>query len=278
MALRGFRWSVILDRAGIETARIEPYALEVVGYMGNTVLPLRGGEAIRVMLLRERSDATWANAIGSVVPERVLDVITLGLLFAVVVLSGTIATPGGDGPALLALAVVLGLVGFGLAFRWLRRRGRLGRLADRIRPLAAASRPLFTSVGVSLGALSVTIWLLDGTVFWLIARSLDLPVGLLDGVAMAIVATGFSLIPAGPAYAGTYDAALLVSLGALDVTGGAAVSYILLVRFLVFVPVTLVGLVLVVARYGGLTRLRRRESHGPPNGEGDLGLRHPPVG
>jgi hypothetical protein len=34
------------------------------------------------------------------------------------------------------------------------------------------------------------------------------------------------------------------------------VSYLLLLRFLLFVPITLVGLVVLVTRYGGWSRLR----------------------
>jgi len=39
-------------------------------------------------------------------------------------------------------------------------------------------------------------------------------------------------------------------------TGSAAVSYLLLLRFILFVPITLVGFLVLVARYGGLSRLR----------------------
>jgi hypothetical protein len=62
---------------------------------------------------------------------------------------------------------------------------------------------------------------------------------------------------------GTFDAAVVFGLKALGVTGGVAVSYALLVRFVLFVPITAVGLGLLVARYGGLRQLRRRQQPEP---------------
>ena len=39
-------------------------------------------------------------------------------------------------------------------------------------------------------------------------------------------------------------------------TGAQAVAYIVMLRFVIVVPITLVGLVLLVTRYGGLGKLR----------------------
>ena len=71
-----------------------------------------------------------------------------------------------------------------------------------------------------------------------------------------------ALIPAAPAYAGTFDAAIAFGLKALDVGSQTALSFAILVRFVLFVPITVVGLVLVVTRYGGwrTIKLARQES------------------
>ena len=53
-------------------------------------------------------------------------------------------------------------------------------------------------------------------------------------------------------------AALLFGLGALSVHGGTAVGFGLLARFVLFVPITAIGLILVLVRYGGLSGLRAR--------------------
>jgi hypothetical protein len=64
------------------------------------------------------------------------------------------------------------------------------------------------------------------------------------------------MIPSGPAYAGTQDAAVAIGIKALGGTGGTAVAYLLMLRFVIVVPITLVGLILLVLRYGGISKLR----------------------
>jgi hypothetical protein len=51
---------------------------------------------------------------------------------------------------------------------------------------------------------------------------------------------------------------MLVALRALDVASGVALTFTLLVRSVVFLPITVLGLFLVVFRYGGLSQLARR--------------------
>jgi hypothetical protein len=78
----------------------------------------------------------------------------------------------------------------------------------------------------------------------------------IEGLYIVALASVFSMIPSGPAYAGTQDAAAILGIKALGGTGSQAVAYIVMLRFIIVVPITLVGLVLLAARYGGLGRLR----------------------
>jgi hypothetical protein len=79
---------------------------------------------------------------------------------------------------------------------------------------------------------------------------------LIEGMYMVALASVFSLIPSGPAYAGTQDSAVIVGSKALGATGSTALAYLLMLRFVIVVPITLVGLILLVARYGGWSKLR----------------------
>jgi uncharacterized protein (TIRG00374 family) len=141
----------------------------------------------------------------------------------------------------------------------LRTAGRFEGLADRIRPIARASRQLLSPRGVALGGLTVFIWVLEGVVFWLCAQALDASITVPEGLAVMVLASLSALIPAAPGYVGTFDAAALFALHQLGIRGGAALSCVLLSRFIVFVPITVAGLLLVVARYGGLREALRRE-------------------
>jgi hypothetical protein len=76
----------------------------------------------------------------------------------------------------------------------------------------------------------------------------------LEAVYLVALSSLFIFIPAGPGYAGTLDAAVVVGVRAIGGTGRAAISYLLVLRFVLLVPITLVGLLLLVLRYGGAAR------------------------
>ncbi|MEA2418616.1 MAG: glycosyltransferase 2 family protein, partial [Thermoleophilaceae bacterium] len=75
--LRGERWHWILAATGVRTRRSDCYALTTVGYMGNNVLPARAGEALKVVLLAGRCGSSKRTLLGSVVAERILDLVAL---------------------------------------------------------------------------------------------------------------------------------------------------------------------------------------------------------
>jgi uncharacterized membrane protein YbhN (UPF0104 family) len=255
--MRGWRWHRVMHHARLDHKPIDAYALVPVGYMGNTVLPARGGEVLRVLLLGERSSARRRELLGSVVSERVLDAASLALLFVALSVVGIAGNPLGESPAYLtAGGLVLAAAGL-FVYLQLRRAGRLQRFADLVRPLAGASRPLLGSAGAALLALTVGVWLLEGLIFWLVGQSLTLDISLTEACFVLVLTSFFSLIPAAPGYVGTFEAAILFALGALDVHGGQAFAYALLVRFVLFFPVTVAGLGLLVVRYGGLRHLRQ---------------------
>jgi len=140
----------------------------------------------------------------------------------------------------------------------LRRAGRFERFAELLRPVAGSSKILVSFVGLKLGLLTIAVWLSEGLIFTLIGRALGVSLSLLDGAFLVVLASLFAMIPAAPGYAGTYDAALLFGLAALDVAGGVALTFVILVRFILFAPITLVGPSLLVTRYRNIGAIRRR--------------------
>ena len=255
---RGWRWHMVLRHARVDHKASDAYALVPVGYMGNTVLPARGGELLRILLLGRRSSARRRELLGTIVSERMLDAVSLALMFVALTFAGIANSPLGERPAVIALAAMaagaLALAGY-LA---LRRRGRFERFAAIVRPVVGATRPLLGGAGLVLLAATLGVWLIEGAIFWLVAQSLSLDVNPVEGCFLLVLTAFFSLIPAAPGYVGTFDAAVVFGLHSLDVMGGQALAYALLVRFVLFVPITVAGLILLVVRYGGIRQLRGR--------------------
>lgn len=257
--VRGERWQILLVENGARPRRIDTYALIAVGYLGNNVLPARAGDALRVVLVAPRAHTDARTVIGTLVAERLADVLVLATLFLVLaytLASGAGADVFGDrlGVALGVLAVVLAVLG--LVALVLHRTGRLRGVLAFLRPMAAATMNLRGRHGAEVLVLSVVVWAIEGVVWWLVGEASGLDVSIVEAAYLLALASMLSLIPSGPGYAGTMDAAILLGAKALDRTNAAGLSYLILLRFVLMVPICTVGLVVGIARYGGLRRLR----------------------
>jgi hypothetical protein len=109
---------------------------------------------------------------------------------------------------------------------------------------------------VLLLAGSFLIWAVEASVYMSVARSVGLAISGMGALYVVALTNLFAMLPAAPGYVGTFDAAVIFSVKAIGGTGAAAFSYLLLLRFVLFLPITVVGLLLLVARYGGWSRFR----------------------
>jgi glycosyltransferase 2 family protein len=231
-ALRGERWHRILRRSNLDRGRGESYGLTLVGYMGNNTLPARAGDLLRVVL----HGGPRRAVLGTVLAERLLDVAALGVVFAIVVLERGLSF--GPLPYLaLAAALVLAVV------------AGLWRFAPHVRewllPAAEASRQLATPHGAALLALSIVLWLVEGSVYLTVGSAVGVHLGI-GGALYVMALTNLSaLVPAAPGYVGTYDAAVLLALRSLH---RSALGYLLVLRFILFVPITLAGFAVFLSR------------------------------
>ena len=82
---RAYRWQMQLTASRHKTAYQDVYHAMMVGYLANLVLP-RMGEVIRCSVLRRSSRVPVEVSLGTVVTERVIDVLVLGALLAATLL------------------------------------------------------------------------------------------------------------------------------------------------------------------------------------------------
>jgi uncharacterized membrane protein YbhN (UPF0104 family) len=218
--------------------------------MGNNALPARAGDVLKAFLSARRTGARATSAFGVLVAERMLDATALSLVFAVLVttLRLPLGVPG------WALGVVGGALLLGAAAAWaLGRRTAAGRRARAVvATVLAPSRRLCSRRGLALLGLSIALWLIESVVYTVVGGVAGVHLSLLDGLYVMSLANVAALVPAAPGYVGTYDAAVLLAVGLVtSAAHPAALAYVVLVRFVIFVPITLAGLVALVARYGG---------------------------
>jgi glycosyltransferase 2 family protein len=255
--MRGERWAQILWRSKVDATRGDAYALVPVGYMGNNVLPARGGELLRTFLLGGRVASTKRTILGTILAERVLDAVALGVILVVLAAGLLRRLPKPNETLVLVGVALVALLALVAVVALLRHRERLLFVLRALAPMAAPSKQLLSRFGLVLLAVSLLIWGVEASVYMAVGHAVDITLSLRDALAVVAFTNAASLIPAAPGYIGTYDAAVIFAVGAVSSASKSAIlSYLLLLRFVLFIPITVAGLGLLVFRYGGLSRIR----------------------
>ena len=214
--VRGERWQRLLEDEGATPHAQGHACLNVIGYMGNNVLPARAGDAIRVFLMapaREHLQAHRRRHAGRRAParRRVL------LVIFVIVGYGLLGEVGGDSVELIALVAIVGVS---------RARRRLALRPPATRSSTASSRrsPAPRSAcarahhGLRLLGMTLMIWAIETGVWMSTAASVGFLMNPIEGLYMVALASVFAMIPSGPGYAGTQDAAVAIGVKALGGT------------------------------------------------------------
>jgi glycosyltransferase 2 family protein len=250
--VRSERWHRLLLDDGARPARRDSYALTTIGYAVNNVLPARAGDAARVVLMAPRAAASRRTVLGTIVAERLLDVGVILALFLVVgyAILGEVGAGSVEWIALVTTAVIAATA---VAIVLVRRNERIHGF---VAPMLSSTARLLSRHGAQLVAMTFGVWIIEALTWMLIGASVGFGMSFLEGLYLVALASVFALIPSGPGYAGTQDAATVIGIKAIGGTGATAVSYLVMLRFALLVPITAVGFLLLVARYGGLARAR----------------------
>lgn len=206
------------------------YAVLVLGFFYNNVLPARAGEFVRAHLGAQISGQSRALVLATVLSERIIDGLTISLLFVVFSF--------GVGDAQIAknlFYVALGFAGISVSVillialrKWLskltdkllkvRRSARLEFILNKLHEVLEGLSPLSSLDRLPiLAGWSLFIWFNELLVFILTTRAYGVQMMPLSNAVFMLVAVNFSsLIPSAPGGIGIIEAvgtAGLVSLG-----------------------------------------------------------------
>jgi uncharacterized protein (TIRG00374 family) len=269
VGLRGLRWWALFHVDQRPPLREVTRAL-LVGYFFNNILPMRAGEAARVISLHGRSRTSRAETVGTVVAERVFDLLALlAILFAAYPWLPELSWV--RAAAIFALAVVFGVavLVFVLirwedrAIHWLLsplRRVRRDGFAERVEHAAVnATRGLVAirdpRVAIEAMALTVASWVVLSFSYWILMHAFALELPFVAGLLVTITINMGLILPSAPAALGVFEAATVIALDTFDIPRDEALSYALVLHLLNLVPFLVAGAALL-----GPAALRRRRS------------------
>ncbi len=272
--VRGVRWRLLLQP--VETVSW-PTSTGVIfsGYMANNLLPLRLGEIVRALVLGQVTPARVEGTLSTIVLERVFDGLVLVGMIALVLASGMGLEAGGvvAYTGAVSALVFIGALVFVIAARLFPRpilngvRWTLSWVPiieeekglDATRSLLRGLKSLALDQRLlAIVGLSAAVWILEGGMFWVGLRAFSLDAGV-EAAFLTLAFVNLSiLVPSAPGYVGVFQGATILAFGAFGLSEEIALSYSVVVHFLQYVSITVIGLA-VLAAYGvSLTALRRQ--------------------
>ena len=264
LAFRGLRWQRLLRPIAAVPYR-SMFGYLLIGYVANNVLPARLGELIRVHYLGDREGISRASALGTVVVERVVDLVAVVAIASVALLilsvRGIVANAilvGGAVAGLLLIALALGIVAHRLP-----GMDRIAALVNRYPRIRDLARSLQGGLAVAGRPRTLVEAMLASAVSWscaiLALAAMGQALGLELTIAQAaLITSGVALasaVPAGPSNLGTFELAAVEVGKAIGIPGDSAFALALLIHAAILV-VTSVGGGIAFARLGWRDRTR----------------------
>jgi glycosyltransferase 2 family protein len=240
--MRAFRWRILLNAAGhfrFETV----FWANMAGYLANNLLPARGGELVRTVLISARSSLSRTFVLTTALSERVMDTVAV-LLWTPLAMIGMESKPrwmeeAARGLLVVAVAVVTVtalLPRFAPQLEWLLKRLPLPAAARAfllrtVEQVLAGLRALHD--GRRLGAfaaMTVVAWSFDAFAVMACGRGLGFTISfrvavlLLTGLALG------STLPSTPGYVGIFQFVAVTILPPFGVSRDGALAYILVAQ------------------------------------------------
>lgn len=273
--LRAVRWRILLRPVAPDATSNQLFPIVVIGFMANNVLPLRAGEIVRSVVVGREFNVSKTSTLATIAVERIFDGVTMlaFLAFSMIFVSLTSEL---QHLAIVSFIVFAGLLlGLGLLTFAGDFVSRMLQLVLGPLPSGVASRvehmaeSFLGGLGVlksrgdlaKVMALSIGAWLLEATMYYLLAIGFGEQVRAAMDPAVTLLTTGVAnlstLIPGAPGYIGQFEYGVkLVLNGAFDVAESQALAYAILVHAALYFPITLAGLVLWFRRSLSFSDLR----------------------
>jgi uncharacterized protein (TIRG00374 family) len=266
--LRAIRWKLLLSPVKKNIRVSNTFWSTAVGFMVNTLIPIRLGEFVRAYILGEKEETGFGPSFSSIVVERTLDLI--GLLSIGIVTMFLVSAQAGLSSIVVdifkavavLIAVILAVIIVGIKKEALIIRGVTGiaskiplvkrytaRIADFASSLIKGLQGLSQNPKMFAANISLTwiLWLTQTSAIYLTFEAFNYPlpfvVAILGGVLMSVS----HILPATPGYVGSYEAFWVLIFTLLGVTQADLLLAMGVISHLIgLLPTIILGCVSVV--------------------------------
>jgi glycosyltransferase 2 family protein len=251
MGVRAVRWHFLLRNAGEQCHAFSLFEIIYASFFVNCVIPAKMGDVYRAFLVRQREHVGASKALGTIIAERLLDLV---VLMALLVIAGAITFHNRVPGTLVPYAIAGGLLSiFGITVVVLMATGLGQRFIHRLPARVAARYENFRRGTVQslspwpfVTLLTVLVWCLEGTRLGLVVAALDFSSLMHPSqfLLVALVAALLTTVPFTPGGLGLVEAGMVGVLATVaDVPRSAGASITVLDRSISSGSVAVIGFI-----------------------------------
>ena len=237
--LRAVRWNFLFD-SPIEINNL--YKSQLVGYMGNNILPLRLGELLKAYFLEKKTKIPKFKIIGTIVFERVLDLLGLIILFVILFNFSIFNIFPYQYVKIIFLILIFTTFLIILSFNINRIKSLRFKkkyflfLNDIIDGFSSINRKNFLFSVVY----TLLIWISYIIVVYLVQESMSLNLSFIQCIIILLISSIALMVPSLPGNIGTFEGSIVYTLLLFGIEDGFGFAFIL--HAVSFIPYTLLGL------------------------------------
>lgn len=270
--LRSLRWKILLSPIK-KCKYINLLSTIFIGFFGNSILPMRAGEIIRVLIVGEKEKISKTSAIATIMLERILDILAILILlfitFFIFPYPAIIKKIWLFGVIIFAVLILIfyGLMYYRNATLTLLHkvlRFLPGKLEEKTEHLLEAfisgleilkkTDHLFFTI-----LISIAVWLVNASVLFFIAKGMGIPEITFFGAIfiMAVIAMGVS-IPSSPGFIGVFEYFGILACTTLGVSKSISLSFVLLTHTLQLIGIVTAGMIFLARENLSLLQLEKK--------------------
>jgi len=245
--LRSLRWKLLFTK---QLKINDLYQSQLIGYMGNNIFPLRLGELLKALFLEKKSKISKYEIIGTVILERVLDLIGLIILFLILLNFSIIELVSSDSIKVIYFLLIFASLSIILSFNLNKiknfkfKNSSFQIIDDIISGFSTINKSKFL---LSI-FYTILIWLSYIIVVYLVQKSMYLNLSFIQCILLLFLSSLVLMIPSMPGNIGTFEGSVVYTLLLFGIKDDFGFAFIL--HAVSFIPYTLLGLFyLIKERY-----------------------------
>lgn len=271
--LRALRWGLILQPLDPLIDRFTIFSITSVGFLAIIAIPARLGELARPYLITKKSRIPMSSALGTILVERVLDILTV-LVIAAIVFFSTPIPPWlfRAGTSLFAVTAAIFLLLIMAIFRKEKTALLLAPVLARIP--SGITKKIIGIIDYFIDGLSVMknrslmgvvvilsliIWLADVLAIYLLFLAFSLNLPLTAAFVLMIILIAGIAIPVAPGFIGNWHYFCILGLGLFNVAKTEALTFAVIYHALSIGIIIVLGVVFLPFYSFSLDDLKNRE-------------------